>query len=78
MLYITGDVYPGNFSWGRYLPVYLVFLLSLSRFGAICSRPESWHDGWKPYANLVLTGLVVLHLYAGIRYYLEALTYVRW
>ena len=77
-LYITGDVYSGNWSWGRYLSIYIVFLLCLVRFAAICSQPQGWRSGLRVVTNLVLGGLVVLHLHSGVRYYLEAVTRARW
>ncbi len=78
LLYIRGADYPGNWSWGRYLAIYIVFLLCLGRFAVIVSRRESWRGLWGPAGNVLLIGLLFLHLSSGLRYYLEGVSYGRW
>jgi hypothetical protein len=78
LLYNEGASYPGNWSWARYPAVYIVFLLCLSRFIAITRRRENWRGGWRVVANAFLMVLLALHLYAGMRYYLEGIWYARW
>lgn len=68
LLYLRGAAYPGNWSWGRYLAIYVVFLLSVAAYARIAARRESWR-GWRAVANGALAALLALHLYSGLFYY---------
>lgn len=77
LLYLRGAAYPGNWSWGRYLAVYLVFLLSVEAYAQIVARRESWR-GWRAVANGALAALLALHLYSGLFYYWQGVRLGRW
>jgi hypothetical protein len=78
LLYITGPVYFGNWTWGRHLSIYIVFLLCLGRFVTVVARPESWRGMRRIAANVGLIALLALHFTSGLRYYLEGVWYGRW
>jgi hypothetical protein len=73
LLRITGPVYSGNWSWGRYLAIYPIFLLCLARFVDVCCRPGAWRPGWRLLAQGILVLLLSLHFSSGLRYFWQAL-----
>lgn len=77
LFYLRGAGYPGNWSWGRYLAVYVVFLLAVELFADIAKRRESWR-GWRTVANGGLAALLALHLYSGLFYYWQGLRHGMW
>jgi hypothetical protein len=77
LIYIVG-AYSGNWGWGRYLSIYIVFLLCVGRFVRIATQPGSWRGPWRITANTCLIALLALHFSAGLRYYLEGVSYGRW
>lgn len=77
LLYLRGAAYPGNWSWGRYLAVYVVFLLSVEAYARIAARRESWR-GWRAAANGALAALLALHLYSGLYYYWQGVRHGLW
>lgn len=66
---ITGRPYNGNWSWGRYLAIYNVFLLSLARFAHICFTGIKAGSIFKVPGSMFLLILILLHFLSGVCYY---------
>ena len=77
LLYLRGEGYAGNWSWGRYLAIYVVFLLSVELFVHVAARRESWR-GWRAAANGGLAALLALHLGSGLFYYWQGVRNGLW
>jgi len=78
LFFITGKVYSGNWSWGRYLAVYNVFLLCLIRFSVICCKRSCLESISRVVKNGVLFILISLHFVSGICYYIRGVLFHEW
>jgi hypothetical protein len=78
LLYLKGAAYPGNWSWGRYLAIYLVFLLSVELFAGIAARRESWRGVRPAAANATLALVLALHVGSGLLYYWQGVRSGLW
>lgn len=78
LLVVDRPGYRGDWSWGRYLAVYNVFLVSLARF----ARHAEWSwpagRGRMGALNALLAVLLLLHLQTGLWYYARGVRHGDW
>jgi len=78
LILMLGPIFRGDWAWGRYYAIYILFLLCLARFARICARSDSWETPWRISVNATLLVLLTLHLQAGVVYLVQAAQVGRW